>query len=64
MASQAPKCGLHEMNAILCAAGHNLRKILGKLRLFYAQQIGFLERMIELALPAHQQLLHHNLTRL
>ena len=39
-----------EMNAILCAAGHNLRKILNKLRLFYAQQIWLLERMIEVAL--------------
>jgi hypothetical protein len=34
-----------EMNAILCAAGHNLRKILNKLRLFYVQQIWLLERL-------------------
>jgi transposase, IS5 family len=39
-----------EMNAILCAAGHNLRKILNKLRLFYAQQLWLLERMLELML--------------
>jgi len=25
-----------QMNALLCAAGHNLRKVLQKLRLFYA----------------------------
>jgi hypothetical protein len=36
------------MNAILCAAGHNLRKILNKLRLFYAQQIWLLVRLFEL----------------
>jgi IS5 family transposase len=39
-----------EMNAILCAAGHNLRKILNKLRLFYAQQIWLLERLVEMLL--------------
>jgi IS5 family transposase len=39
-----------EMNAVLCAAGHNLRKILNKLRLFYAQQIWWLERLLEVVL--------------
>ena len=37
-----------EMNAILCAAGQNLRKILNKLRLFYAQQIWRLVGLFEL----------------
>lgn len=37
-----------EMNAILCAAGQNLRKILNKLRLFYAQQIWWLVGLFEL----------------
>jgi IS5 family transposase len=37
-----------EMNAILCAAGHNLRKTLNKLRLFCAQQIWLLVRLFEL----------------
>jgi transposase, IS5 family len=39
-----------EMNAILCAAGHNLRKILNKLRLFYVQQIWLLERLFGMLL--------------
>ena len=37
-----------EMNAILCAAGHNLPKIHNLLRLFYAQQTGLLERLFEI----------------
>jgi transposase, IS5 family len=39
-----------EMNAILCAAGHNLRKILNKLRLFYAHPIWLLARLVEMLL--------------
>jgi transposase, IS5 family len=41
------------MNALLCAAGHNLRKILRKLRLFYARFCLTLRQLIALLLPEY-----------
>ena len=35
------------MNAILCGAGHNLRKILARLRIFWAWKIRELWAMLE-----------------